>query len=90
MTGIIPNRPITFMNPQNKESESKCTVSEVDHQKLLNIESLQKHLNKFHNGIYEKVSNHREKATATQNKSTNIIQHKFEVGNFELVLCAGD
>lgn len=90
MTAISPNRPITRIIPTNSSVISGITISEADGKKIININNLQEDLQKLHKDVAAKVSNRRKKAISAHNKSTNIIEPKFEIGDFVLVRRAVD
>lgn len=90
MTGIVPSRPITPIVPTNGDMLNGITVSEADGKNLINIDALQNSLHNIHKDVSEKVSHRRKTGIASHKKSTNVVEPRFEVGDFVLVRRAFD
>jgi len=85
MTGIEPNRK-TFSNMRigtKRFKEKSLTKARL--MQVLEINVLQEAFDKMHKTTAEKVKKNRERKIQDHNKKTNIVSHRFNIGDFVLI-----
>lgn len=90
MTGIHPQRPLLRILHSDSDFVQAQTLTHARVLQVLKIDDLQKNLEEMHKDVTKSVSIRREKSIAAHNKSTNIQNQSFAVGDFVLVRRARD
>lgn len=85
MTGIKPRRVILRVIPDITSVSKPILLDRARAEQRIDIESLQTSLDAMHKDVKTKVDNRRRRAIEAHNKATNIINPRFETGDFVLV-----
>lgn len=90
MTGILPNRSIARIVPNDAPTNTSHTLSDAHAQQLIEIGKFQSLLDQMHKAVSEKISARRRKSIASHNKATNISEPHFEIGDIVILRRAVD
>lgn len=85
ITGIAPKRPILKTLSNENDHKNFKQIIHTRAQQVVDIEYIQAALNDMHLEVVRNLRTRREKAIETHIKAKNIIEPKFDVGDFVLV-----
>lgn len=84
MTGIKPVRTMLHTSQMGKEQHVERRIEKVRAFQLMNIEKFQAAMEQMHRNVKERVNSDRAKQIKQHNKRTNLVEPRFEVGEFAL------